>query len=174
MKRKWMVLIASIVAIMLCISVVFYFWHKEQQKKDAVAKYALLEEYSYAGGTLHMEADTSEYDQTGDPNDIELMPTDLTYNLLQRWEAIAEVIPTIDYPEEAVEKEDWLEVFSTLANNRFDMEEASEKLAERVTNETPESMVINSYIYKGMIRRNYFREFLEENGIEGPDQRRLE
>lgn len=93
-----------------------------------------------------MEANTSEYDQTGDPNDIELMPTDLTYELLQRWELIAEVIPTIDYPEEAIEEGDWLKVYNTLANNRFDMEEASEKLAEGATNETPESMVINSYI----------------------------
>lgn len=46
MKRKWVVLIASIVAIMLCISVVFYFWHKDQQEKEAKAKFALLEEYN--------------------------------------------------------------------------------------------------------------------------------
>ncbi|MFP7332870.1 hypothetical protein SFC23_05825 [Shouchella clausii] len=172
MKRKRMFVIA--VVLVLCVGIAFYFWYKDQQEKEANANYALLEEYNYAGGTLHMEADTSEYDQTGDPNDIELMPTDLTYELLQRWEAIAELIPTIDYPEDAVEEGDWLKVYNTLANNRFDMEEASEKLAEGATNETPESMVINSYIYKGMIRRNYFREFLEENGIEGPDRRRPE
>lgn len=106
MNRKWKILMALVVFIILCVGIPFYFWYKAQQEKDAEAKYALLEEYNYAGGTLHMEANTSEYDQTGDPNDIELMPTDLTYELLQRWELIAEVIPTIDYPEDAVEEGD--------------------------------------------------------------------
>ncbi|WP_342753166.1 hypothetical protein [Shouchella clausii] len=117
MNRKWKILMAS-----------FYFWYKAQQEKDAEAKYALLEEYNYAGGTLHMEANTSEYEQTGDAHDIELTPTDLTYELLQRWEAITEVIPTIDYPEEAIELEDWLNVYNTLADNRFEAMERQKKL----------------------------------------------
>ncbi|WP_350006464.1 hypothetical protein [Shouchella clausii] len=56
MNRKWKILMAS-----------FYFWYKAQQEKDAEAKYALLEEYNYAGGTLHMEANTSEYDKQAIP-----------------------------------------------------------------------------------------------------------
>ncbi len=35
-------------------------------------------------------------------------------------------------------------------------------------------MVINDYIDVGSVYNDYFREFLEENGIEAPDQRRLE
>jgi hypothetical protein len=98
----------------LFLGVLYYFWNKDQQEK-AEANRALHNTYSYTAGGLHLDVDTSEYDRTGDPHDIELTPTDLTYDLLQRWEAIAEVIPTIDYPEEAVEKEDWLDVYSTLA-----------------------------------------------------------
>ncbi|MDO7269186.1 hypothetical protein [Shouchella clausii] len=121
-----------------------------------------------------MEAETSKYDETGDPHDIELTPTDLTYELLQRWEAIAEVIPTIDYPEEAVEKEDWLEVFSTLANNRFEAMDVSKEITKGEEDEATDSMAILDYIDVGAVHNDYFREFLEESGIEAPDQRRLE
>ncbi|PAD90055.1 hypothetical protein, partial [Shouchella clausii] len=143
------------------------------QEKEA-ANRVLRNEYGYAAGSLHLDVDTSKYDQTGDPHDIELMPTDLTYNLLQRWEAIAEVISTIDYPEEAIEQEDWLNVYHTFAKNRFDMEEASEEITEREEYGSANSMVINDYIDVGSVYNDDFREFLEENGIEAPDQRRLE
>ncbi|MEB5479396.1 hypothetical protein [Shouchella clausii] len=172
MNRKWVIVIASVIAIILCIT--FYFLHKEQRQKELEEKYALIEEYNYAGGALHMEAETSKYDETGDPHDIELTPTDLTYELLQRWEAIAEVIPTIDYPEEAVEKEDWLEVFSTLANNRFEAMDVSKEITKGEEDEATDSMAILDYIDVGAVHNDYFREFLEENGIEGSDRRRLE
>jgi hypothetical protein len=172
MNRKWVIVIASVIAIILCIT--FYFLHKEQRQKELEEKYALIEEYNYAGGALHMEAETSKYDETGDPHDIELTPTDLTYELLQRWEAIAEVIPTIDYPEEAVEKEDWLEVFSTLANNRFEAMDVSKEITKGEEDEATDSMAILDYIDVGAVHNDYFREFLEENWIEGPDRRRLE
>ncbi|MFB4261951.1 hypothetical protein ACE106_22755, partial [Shouchella clausii] len=168
MNRKWVIVIASVIAIILCIA--FYFLHKEQRQKELEEKYALIEEYNYAGGALHMEAETSKYDETGDPHDIELTPTDLTYELLQRWEAIAEVIPTIDYPEEAVEKEDWLEVFSTLANNRFEAMDVSKEITKGEEDEATDSMAILDYIDVGAVHNDYFREFLEENGIEGSDR----
>ncbi|PAD90047.1 hypothetical protein, partial [Shouchella clausii] len=168
MNRKWVIVIASVIAIILCIT--FYFLHKEQRQKELEEKYALIEEYNYAGGALHMEAETSKYDETGDPHDIELTPTDLTYELLQRWEAIAEVIPTIDYPEEAVEKEDWLEVFSTLANNRFEAMDVSKEITKGEEDEATDSMAILDYIDVGAVHNDYFREFLEENGIEGSDR----
>ncbi len=105
------IVIASVIAIILYIT--FYFLHKEQRQKELEEKYALIEEYNYAGRALHMEAETSKYDETGDPHDIELTPTDLTYDLLQRWEAISEVVPTIDYPEKAIKEENWFEVYKT-------------------------------------------------------------
>ncbi|XOQ14836.1 MAG: Lipoprotein [Shouchella clausii] len=158
---------------MLFLGVLYYFWNKDQQEK-AEANRALHNTYSYTAGGLHLDVDTSEYDRTGDPHDIELTPTDLTYDLLQRWEAIAEVIPTIDYPEEAVEKEDWLEVFSTLANNRYEAMDVSKEITQGEEYGSANSMVINDYIDVGSVYNDDFREFLEENGIEAPDQRRLE
>jgi hypothetical protein len=157
----------------LFLGVLYYFWNKDQQEK-AEANRALHNTYSYTAGGLHLDVDTSEYDRTGDPHDIELTPTDLTYDLLQRWEAIAEVIPTIDYPEEAVEKEDWLEVFSTLANNRYEAMDVSKEITQGEEYGSANSMVINDYIDVGSVYNDDFREFLEENGIEAPDQRRLE
>ncbi|PAF14491.1 hypothetical protein CHH61_24445, partial [Shouchella clausii] len=83
--------------------------------------------------------------------------TDLTYELLQRWEAISEVIPTIDYPEEAIEQEGWLNVYNTFAYNRFDAEDASKKITKGEEGETPDSMVINDYLLYGSVYNDYFR-----------------
>ncbi|WP_350006465.1 hypothetical protein [Shouchella clausii] len=84
------------------------------------------------------------------------------------------MIPTIDYPEEAIELEDWLNVYNTLADNRFEAMEASEEITKGEEYGSANSMVINDYIDVGSVYNDYFREFLEENGIEAPDQRRLE
>ncbi|GIN08863.1 hypothetical protein J32TS2_09460 [Shouchella clausii] len=174
MNRKRLILLAIVVVLAICISIAFHSWNKAQQEKET-ANRELRNEYGYAAGSLHLDVDTSQYDQTGDPHDIELTPTDLTYGLLQRWESIAEVIPTIDYPEEAVEKEDWLKVFSTLADNRFEAMDVSKEITKGDEDEaTTDSMAILDYLYKGIVYNDYFREFLEDNGIEGPDQRRLE
>ncbi|MFP7332871.1 hypothetical protein SFC23_05830 [Shouchella clausii] len=173
MKRKRIIVIAIAVVLVLCIGIAFYGWNKDQQEK-AEANRALHNTYSYTAGGLHLDVDTSEYDRTGDPHDIELTPTDLTYDLLQRWEAIAEVISTIDYPEEAIEQEDWLNVYNTFAKNRFDMEEESEEITKGEEYGSANSMVINDYIDVGSVYNDDFCEFLEENGIEAPDQRRLE
>ncbi|GIN08861.1 hypothetical protein J32TS2_09480 [Shouchella clausii] len=43
---------------------------------------------------------------------------------------IERVIPTIDYPEEAIEQEDWLNVYNTFASNRFDAEDASKEITK--------------------------------------------
>ncbi|WP_263707107.1 hypothetical protein [Shouchella tritolerans] len=123
----------------------------------------MIEEYNYAGRALHMEAETSKYDETGDPHDIELTPTDLTYDLLQRWEAISEVVPTIDYPEEAIE------VYKTLEHNRFEAMDVSEEITEGEEYGSANSMVINDYIDVGSVYNDDFRGFLEENGVEAPD-----
>ncbi|WP_346243960.1 hypothetical protein MKZ19_03765 [Shouchella clausii] len=87
---------------------------------------------------------------------------------------IERVIPTIDYPEEAIEQEDWLNVYNTFASNRFDAEDASKEITKGGGSETTNSMAINDYLLYGSVYNDYFREFLEENGIEGPDRRRLE
>ncbi|XOQ14837.1 MAG: hypothetical protein ACFWTY_12605 [Shouchella clausii] len=129
MNRKRMIVIVITVILVLCVGIAFYLWNKAQQEKEA-ANRVLRNEYGYAAGSLHLDVDTSKYDQTGDPHDIELTPTDLTYDLLQRWESIAEVIPTIDYPEEAVTEEDWLNVYNTFASNRFDAEDASKEITK--------------------------------------------
>ncbi|MDP5264610.1 hypothetical protein [Shouchella clausii] len=171
--RIWIIVIAIAVVLALCVGIAFYFWNKDQQEK-AEANRALHNTYSYTAGGLHLDVDTSEYVRTGDAHDIELTPTDLTYELLQRWEAIAEVISTIDYPEEAIEQEDWLDVYNTFAKNRFDMEEASEEITKGEEYGSANSMVINDYIDVGSVYNDDFREFLEESGIEAPDQRRFE
>ncbi|MEB5479400.1 hypothetical protein [Shouchella clausii] len=173
MNRKRLILLAIVVVLAICISIAFHYWNKFQQEKEAADR-DLRNKYGYAAGSLHLDVDTSEYEQTGDPHDIELTPTDLTYGLVQRWEAIAGAIPIIDYPEEAVTEEDWLNVYNTYAKNLFKMEDASEEITKGEEDETANSMVIYDYVSNGSVYNDYFREFLEENGIEGPDQRRLE
>ncbi|MDO7269189.1 hypothetical protein [Shouchella clausii] len=172
MNRKRMTVIAIAVVLILCVGIAFYFWHKDQQEQEE-GNQILFGKYVNTAGNLHLKMDTSEYDRTGDPNDINLMPTDLTQNLLQRWEAIAEAIPTINYPEEVVEQEDWLKIFNNLVDNRPDMEVASKEITKD-EGEAANAMALDEYIYDGYLYNDNFREFLEENGIEGPDRRRLE
>ncbi|MCM3549245.1 hypothetical protein M4D48_11755 [Alkalihalobacillus clausii] len=173
MKRKSIILLTIVGIIGLCIGIIFYVWNANQKEKEA-ANYALYAEYYNASDVLHLDMYTREYERTGNPHDIELTPTHLTYDLLQRWEAITEVIPMIDYPEEAIELEDWLNVYNTFASNRFDAEDASKEITKRGGSETTNSMAINDYLLYGSVYNDYFREFLEENGIEGPDRRRWE
>lgn len=55
------------------------------------------------------------------------------------------------------------------------MRNASLDIATEMSGESPRSSEsIANYIYKGSVYDDTFREFLEENGIEGSDQRRLE
>ncbi|MCR1288128.1 hypothetical protein [Shouchella clausii] len=64
--------------------------------------------------------------------------------------------------------------FIKLEHNRFEAMDASEEITEREEYGSANSMVINDYIDVGSVYNDDFREFLEENGIEAPDQRRLE
>ncbi|MED3648091.1 hypothetical protein P4475_14995 [Halalkalibacterium halodurans] len=54
-----------------------------------------------------------------DPNDVEFFPTEDTDRMMERWKAVTELYPEADYPEEAVEREDWFEVSQTFWDTNF-------------------------------------------------------
>lgn len=65
-------------------------------------------------GNLRMEFGLTETkDQRGkgtEISDIQMVPTETTYQTIDRWEEAREVYPEMPFPDEALEAEDWYEV----------------------------------------------------------------
>ncbi|TPE66772.1 hypothetical protein [Halalkalibacterium halodurans] len=45
-----------------------------------------------------------------DPNDVEFFPSQDTERMMERWKAVTQLYPEGGYPDEVVERGDWLEV----------------------------------------------------------------
>jgi len=160
MKRKFIVI--SIVTIVMVIAI---FIQNNYQSNQGVKKKEVLIMYEIAAVDLHLDLNPGAYENTGDPEEIVFTSTKKTENLLERWEAISNVFPTINFPKRAVEQEDWIKVYKTLASNRKSMEDVSTKLAEGA-DEPADWQVVNDYIHSGEIPTDYFRNFLEREGID--------
>jgi len=155
MKKK--LLVISILTIIIGIAI--FIQNNHQKNREELIKYEL------AAADLHLDLNPGAYENTGDPEEIVFTSTKKTENLLERWEAISNVFPTINFPKRAVEQEDWIKVYKTLASNRKSMEDVSTKLAEGA-DESADWQIVNDYIHSGEIPTNYFRDFLEREGID--------
>ncbi|TPE68354.1 hypothetical protein [Halalkalibacterium halodurans] len=65
---------------------------------------------------------------SADLNDAEFFPTEDTDRMMERWKAVTELYPEANYPEEAVEREDWFEVSRIF--NEVDFSEIQQKMIE--------------------------------------------
>src|SRR5690625_3187575 len=118
LKKK--VIVISILTIIIGIAIFIQNNHKKNREE--------LIKYELAAADLHLDLNPGAYENTGDPEEIVFTSTKKTENLLERWEAISNVFPTINFPKRAVEQEDWIKVYKTLASNRKSMEDVSTKL----------------------------------------------
>src|SRR5699024_9702493 len=80
-----------------------------------------VEEGMAAAGRLGMEFGISETrnepgPRTFDVNSIHLVPTDKTYEIIERWQTIQNDYPHIDFPEEAFIAQNWYEVSDALGD----------------------------------------------------------
>ncbi|WP_138090736.1 hypothetical protein [Halalkalibacterium halodurans] len=89
-----------------------------------------------------------------DPNDAEFFPTEDTYRMMERWKAVTELYPEAGYPDEVVEREDWLEVSRIFLGTAFheiqeDMIEDTGALpeGERIPESSLEDYIIHRSLY---------------------------
>src|SRR5699024_12403061 len=87
-----------------------------------------------AAGRLGMEfgvSETCDVPGPGTPevNAVQLIPTDKTYEIIERWQSIQEDYPHIDFPEEDCLSQNWYEVSDAL-------DDIKEKYGRGATNES--------------------------------------
>ncbi|BAB07737.1 hypothetical protein [Halalkalibacterium halodurans] len=63
-----------------------------------------------------------------DPSEVKFFPTEDTNGMMERWKAVTELYPEANYPEEAVEREDWFEVSRIFSE--VDFSEVEQKMIE--------------------------------------------
>src|SRR5699024_1150811 len=72
--------------------------------------------------SLSFNVELSIIEVDGGTRNQELMkeyyPTTHFLTILKRWEAVTHILPDLNYPEEAIDKEDWNEVAERLMGNR--------------------------------------------------------
>lgn len=157
-----------IIAVGGVMSVIWLFDKLDQEEERIREGNALYMEYEGAADLLHMKLDESKYEQTNNPDDLLLVPTEFTYDLLKRWKAFSDIFPEIKYPLNSIKSENWIEVRKVFANNWIQMENASREIGEKMADEYDEPVstdVIQSYISHNEIITDYFGTFLEKEGI---------
>ena len=78
-----------------------------------------------AAGRLDMELGVSETRNipgpgTPDVNAVQLVPTDKTFEIIERWQSLQKDYPHIDFPQEALRQKNWYEVSKSLAEIKAD------------------------------------------------------
>lgn len=87
-----------------------------------------------------MEAIFSERPILGPGNKqihVQLQPTNLTYNILDRWDEARDVYPNIPYPEEAIKKLDWYQIGTELVNKQAEIERIDKDLFNYIMDNEP-------------------------------------
>ncbi|MBM7539839.1 hypothetical protein [Amphibacillus cookii] len=103
LSLKYRVLMIVVFAIF--IGVFLYYYGTKARQEQAVAEE--LREYSYIAREYALDA---IYKSTEFPVEVELYPSAHTEAILERWKAISDRYPELDYPEAAIEARDWIEV----------------------------------------------------------------
>ncbi|MFP7286681.1 hypothetical protein SFC15_10685 [Shouchella clausii] len=89
-----------IITFLICILVISIIYNQNQKEQERInEREKLLMEYEGAAYQLHLQIQTDKYDETSNPNDIVLVPTESTESLLKRWKAVSEIFTEIDYPK---------------------------------------------------------------------------
>jgi hypothetical protein len=132
--RRFFVLIA------LIITAYFSFNLYLGKQADEEAENVLLREYRFAINDFEL---ASEYYIEDGVVEIELSPTAYTEETLERWYIIAQLLPEMVYPEEAIKQNEWLMVRHQLIDGLTDVEKRSEKIG------IPSEENIRAYIVLG-------------------------
>lgn len=88
---------------------------RHEAGKQELDNQLTVKEAKVTAGNLGMELLISERKVYG-KNEVvvEIQPTEVTYEILERWIEVKTIDPTIEYPEEAIQNQDWATVSDSL------------------------------------------------------------
>ncbi|WP_017470936.1 hypothetical protein [Amphibacillus jilinensis] len=105
MKLSLKYKVLTIVILSIFISAFLYYFGTKARQEQATGE--ALKDYSYIAREYALDA---IYKSTEFPVEVELYPSAHTEAILERWKAISDRYPELDYPESAIEARDWIEV----------------------------------------------------------------
>ncbi|PAF08845.1 hypothetical protein CHH65_12465 [Shouchella clausii] len=119
-KTKWIVLVTMVV---ISVGSLFfwYFQHEEKQQQRMRIEENALKVYAQTADFLRMEIDFSDYGNRENVNDITLTPTKRTKEMMERWKAVSEAFPTIEFPQKEVEEGNWIKVYEEITRSFGEM-----------------------------------------------------
>ncbi|GIN08858.1 hypothetical protein J1TS1_30030 [Shouchella clausii] len=135
-KTKWIVLVTMVV---ISVGSLFfwYFQHEEKQQQRMRIEENALKVYAQTADFLRMEIDYSDYGKRENVNDITLTPTKRTKEMMERWKAVSEAFPTIEFPQKEVGEGNWIKVYEEITKSIGEMRSVplvlsnGEEVAER-------------------------------------------
>ncbi|PAE82066.1 hypothetical protein CHH77_11875 [Shouchella clausii] len=135
-KTKWIVLVTMVV---ISVGSLFfwYFQHEEKQQQRMRIEENALKVYAQTADFLRMEIDYSDYGKRENVDDITLTPTERTKEMMERWKAVSEAFPTIEFPQKEVGEGNWIKVYEEITKSIGEMRSVplvlsnGEEVAER-------------------------------------------
>ncbi len=94
---------------------------RHETGKQELDNQLTIKEAKLTAGNLGMELLISERNVYGEKQFfVEIQPTEVTYEILERWKEVKAIDPTIEYPEEAIQNQDWPTVSQNLRGSSDD------------------------------------------------------
>ncbi|MCM3379709.1 hypothetical protein [Shouchella rhizosphaerae] len=94
---------------------------RHETGKQELDNQLTVKEAKVTAGNLGMELLISERNVYGkNQYAVEVQPTDVTYSILERWKEVKLIDPNIQYPEEAIQNQDWPTVSQNLRGSSDD------------------------------------------------------
>ncbi|WYQ43120.1 hypothetical protein NST67_03720 [Bacillus sp. FSL W7-1321] len=161
-KTKWIVLVTMVV---ISVGSLFfwYFQHEEKQQQRMRIEENALKVYAQTADFLRMEIDYSDYGKRENVNDITLTPTKRTKEMMERWKAVSEAFPTIEFPQKEVGEGNWIKVYEEITKSIGEMRSVPLVLSNGEEVGGTESLYL--YVHNGNIEEDNFENLLKEKGI---------
>ncbi|WP_017473144.1 hypothetical protein [Amphibacillus jilinensis] len=138
---------------------------KEMEAQDQLEMQTMSELFPYRNAEMILHMD-SVYHSEQSPVDVELIATDRTLAMLERWEAVAAAYPTLEYPEDEIDQGDWLDVVRIFQNQSSELRAIEEEMFADVEEE---GILLRGFVLKNYINNDTDNELilsvLRENGI---------
>ena len=164
MNKKFLI---STIIILILISTTAIFLLNSQETVSEKE----LDKYESAITIFYLNADYSSYEETNDPQDIKVEPSNVTESIVERWRALTEAYPEAGYPVEAVEQEDWLKAGERYLQTNGNRSQLVSDISETFPEESPQPVArsFNDYIQLGEVFNEELKERMIEEGLEFKD-----
>jgi glutaredoxin len=141
----------------------WYFQHEEKQQQRMRIEENALKVYAQTADFLRMEIDYSDYGKRENVDDITLTPTKRTKEMMERWKAVSEAFPTIEFPQKEVGEGNWIKVYEEITKSIGEMRSVPLVLSNGEEVGGTESLYL--YVHNGNIEEDNFENLLKEKGI---------